>query len=66
MKVDGHVTPVLMLVDIYVDSDTWVIFFNHPRTFFFYDYLWRRRCGGCISRGGSYRCGRLLTSGDPE
>ncbi len=69
MEVDGHVIPVLLLVNIYIHGDTWMIFFNDPRTFLFYYYLGRRRCGhwgGCIGGGGSYRCRRLLTSGDPE
>jgi hypothetical protein len=43
MKVDGHVIPVLLLVNIYVHSDTWAIFFNDPRTFFFHYYFGRRR-----------------------
>jgi len=51
MKVDGHVIPVLLLVNIYVHANTWAIFFsdprlrffNDPRTCFFYYYLGRRR-----------------------
>jgi len=43
MKVDGNVILVLLLVNIYVHGDTWAIFFNDPRTFFFYYYLGRRR-----------------------
>jgi len=74
MKVDGHVIPVLLLVNIYVHGNTWAIFFsgprprffNDPRMCFFYYYLGRRRWGGCFSGGGSYRRRRLLTSGGPE
>jgi hypothetical protein len=66
VQVDGHVIPVLLLVNINVHGDIWAIFFNDPRTFFFYYYLRRRRWGGCICGGGSYRCRRLLTTSDPE
>jgi len=70
MQVDVHVIPVLLLVNIHVHGDIWAIFFNDPRTFFFYYYLGRRRwCGhwgSCIGRGGSYWRRRLLTTSDPE
>jgi len=32
MKVNGHVIPVLLLVNIYVHANTWGIFFYNPRT----------------------------------
>ena len=70
VKVDVHVIPVLLLVNIYVHGDIWAIFFNDPRTFFFDNYLGRRRwCGhrgGCIGGGGGHWRRRLLTSGDAE
>ena len=74
MKVDGHMIPVLLLVNIYVHANTRALFFSDPRPRFFNDtrmcflyyYLGRRRWGRYFSRGGSYRRRRLLTSGDPE
>ena len=74
MNVDGHVVPVLLLVNIYVHANIWAIFFSDPRLRFFNDpgmvflyyYLGRRGWGGCVSGGGSNRRWRLLTCGDPE
>ncbi len=72
MKVDGHVTPILLLVNIYVHGNTWAIFFFNSRPRFFNDsrtfyyYLGRRRWRGCVCGGSSDRRRRLLASGDPE
>lgn len=73
MKVDSHMIPILLFMNIHVHADTWVIlsdlrphFFNDPRMCFFYDYLGRRRWRGCFRGGGCYRRRCLLTSGNPE
>ncbi len=73
MKVDGHVIPVPLFVDIYIHTNTWASFFsdsrlhffNDRRMCFFNDYLsrWRWRC--CF-RGRGYRRRRLRASGDCE
>jgi hypothetical protein len=65
-KIDSHVIPVLLLVNIYIHTGMWAIFFYDPRTSFFNDDLRRRRGCGCFGGGGGYWCRRLLTSGDAE
>jgi hypothetical protein len=74
VNVDGHVIPVLLLVNIYVHANARVVFFHDDRTFFLHDdrtfFLYydlrrlcrRRRVGG----SGSYWRRRLLTTSDPE
>jgi hypothetical protein len=66
VNVDGHVIPVLPLVDVYVHAGTRVILFHDDGTSFLH-YDRRRRGGrGCVGRSGSHWRGRLLTTGDSE
>jgi hypothetical protein len=65
MKVDGHVIPVLLLVNIDIHAGTRAVFLYDARTLFLY-YHRRRRGRGHVGGSGCYWRRRLLTSGDPE